>query len=485
MPKKPQIADVRAVATTPDPQWSFDKIRRAKNEHERGCFYTSGDLATWVVRDGRVANALQTRALGLTGCPFVVSPTRPGTKDTRTPKLKQRKAAERFAEIMPRVFPEPLVRELLTDVILMGFALVRLVWQDTPGDELRWVPLLERWDPKMCHYDPYQKQWFVQSLQGFLPISPGDGQWAIFATGQTSPFLFGAIRNISEQVLIRSFSWSDWAQMNGGLAQGFLKVFVPSWADNTTNPNGLDDAGTPDKGAFREAGVALVQPMRSTQPTTQSGISADAPLTSFASNVSAIQAGVRILWCEKDSKGDAFDAKYEVMPAGGFTSIAKAQERAEIEITTVILGQAGSVEVKQGQAAASTDQAKVRQDIIEGDAGMFAAALREQVGQYIALYNLGDPTLAPWAYYDTTLPEDKGARATTIKTLADALAPLMSAVSATDWELDIHAIFAQEGIPLRKREVATTPDPGADTPPTKKAKPTDKGQKGKEGEPNA
>lgn len=474
---KPQIADARAVATTPDPRWSFDKIRRAKTEHETGNFYTSGDLATWMARDGRVANALQTRALGLTGCPFVVSPLRPGTKSTRTPKLKQRKAAERFAEVMPRIFPEPLVRELLTDVITMGFAVVRLVWQDTPGAELRWVPLLERWEPKLCHYDPYQKQWFVQAMEGFLPISFGDGQWAMFATGQTAPYLFGAVRTIAEQVLIRSFSWSDWAQMNGGLAQGFLKVYVPSWADNTKNPNGVDDAGTPDKGAFRDATGALVAPLRSTEPTT-TGITSTAPLTTFASNVAAIQSGVRVLWCEKDSKGETFDAKYEVMPASGFVSIAKAQERAEIEITTVIIGQAGSVEVKQGQAAASTDQAKVRQDILEGDAGMFAAALREQVSHYVALYNLGDPTLAPWAYYDTTPPEDKGKSATTTKTLADSLAPLSAAVAATEWELDIPAMFAQAGIPLRKRENAAIPASPAPKDTTDK-------KKQKENKPNA
>lgn len=453
---RPSRIVVRQSPFRPDPNWSIDKIREVLTEHECGTFYRSARMAQWMRRDERYRTCAMVRAMSVLGLPFVVAPP------VDNPRLKEKQAAKRINAVAREIMPEKVAHEILGDILDLGFCLCQLHWTDKgPGSDVRWVPRLVRWDPQFVQYDAFARVWKIQTYDaGQLSITPGDGQWVLFSDRDTNPWLSGAVLGLADKVLLRSNSWIDWGNISDGAGQTFLKLYIPAWALKDEQDT---ETGTPSKTEFLTAGTALMG---------NRVLSNEGPITSFVSQVDMLQNhGYRALGCELGSQGltNGFDAKYESADASGFIAPKELQERANIAITTRILGQTTSVEVKQGAPTAPTDQASVRQDIIEADAEFLATDLRGQVLSWVALYNFGDVELAPWAFYDPTPPEDAGAMAATAKTTGDSIATLDAALAADGMELDKPALFARIGLPLRKK-IEAAMAPGVETPKPKKSK---------------
>ena len=410
-------APKRQPIFTPDPSWTLDKIRSTTTEHETGYFYRSSRLASWMMRDGRLATTMETRVKGLLGLPFSIEP--PDDPPTRN----ETRVTRALAELWPQIMPEKVSAEVLEGLVLYGFCLCQVTWTDQPRAAARWVPRLRVWDPAACYYDSFRQTWVISHMSGQEDITPGDGRWVLFSFRDTQPWMAGLVRQLPIPVLIRSFSWSDWSNFNETLGQSFLKGTVPSWAEKDTE----DESGTPSKDLFLE-------------------------------QIQGLGRDNRYILCEEGSDGTKYDATYESPDGEGSASFEKAQSSASMEVTTRVLGQNLTTEVKGGSYAATKEHGEVRQDYKEADAECLSSDAREQLLKLFTYYNFGDPEIAPWAYFDPTPPSDKKLDADTLKSLSESIDKLQAAAKGTGKQVDVEALYERFGVPLKDGE-RESPEP--------------------------
>jgi phage gp29-like protein len=414
----------KAPQFTPDTTWTTPKIRAVTTEHEEGYFYRAALLASWMMRDGRLATVTETRVKGMLGLPFAV------TAASENPKREERKIVEALAAQWPLIMPEKVTAEVLECLVKLGFCLCQIVWHDMPSQPARWVPRLRLWNSQFCYYDHYREKWVISKADGQEEITPGDGKWVLFSFRDAAPWMAGLVRQLAIPVLIRSFSWSDWSSFNETLGQSFLKGTVPSWANKTED----DDNGTPSKDTFL---------------TQLQGLGRDN----------------RYILCEEGAGGEKFDAKYESPDGKGSDSFKEAQASASMEITTRVLGQNLTTEVSgTGSYAAATSHEEVRQDYKEADADTISGDVREQLIKPWALYNYGDAEMAPWAYYDPTPPADRKTNAEILKALSEAVEKLQAGLKGSGKRLDVEKLYTKFGADMLDGELEAAAAPA--TPPT-------------------
>jgi len=137
----------------------------------------------------------------------------------------------------------------------------------------------------------------------------------------------------------------------------------------------------------------------------------------------------------------------------GDVSIAIEGQNLATENTSV--GAKASAQVGQG----------VRQDYREADAYLLATGFYDQVLRLWALWNYGDPELAPWAVYDPTPPEDLARRAETQTAAAGMVSAWQDAIAKSSLkgtrEVDVDAAAEEYGVRLRVVEAPPPPEPDA------------------------
>lgn len=352
-----------------------------------------------------------TRRDGLFGLPTKIeSPSDPATR-------AQKRAVKEWSEVSGIAVPESAQKEILKWVVLMGFCLCQVTWVDDPSKAARWVPCLEVWHPSGVWYDTFARKWKIISQEGQFDVTPGDGQWVLFSAASSQPFMDGAVRSLGIPVLIRSWSWCDWTNFTNTLGQGFLKIVIPSWAAKSdTDPN-----GTPSKDFFMEL-------------------------------VRSIGRGNRYLPIEIGPDKVRYDAEYAIPPSEGHEAFERLQNVASIEITTRILGQNLTTEVKGGSYAATKEHGEVRQDIKEADSELLSNGIREGVIEPWAFYHYGDRSVAPWQTLDPTRPEDKKAFADTLVAVSNSVEKLSAGLSGSGVSLDVVTLYERFGIPLKSGE---------------------------------
>lgn len=396
----------------PDTDWDLDRIYDAQSEHEQGLFYLSGLLAQWMRRDARLASVLDTRAASVVGLPFVVETA------SDDPGRLEKKAAKRLEQSWTQIVPEKLARDVVEWVTLMGFCWCQLHWEVQPDGV--WTPRLEPWHPMWFRYDQYVRTWQVETETGLHNIVPNQGQWVLFSARAMMPWLSGAVLSLSIPVLVRSWTWKDWANFNETLAQAFLKGKVPAWANPTTD----DDNGSPSK-------------------------------TTFLAQLVGLGRDNRHILCEVDSAGNGYDATYESINGEGFASFEKARQAADLEIAIRIQGQNLTTEMQSGSLAGSKTQNTVRQDIIESDCETLATDTHDGIAVPFAALNYGDGELAPWAYWNPEPPENNKELALTLKDLVPVLGTLDTLLAPHGLQIALPLLLEKLRLPVVKRTIET------------------------------
>jgi phage gp29-like protein len=270
--------------------------------------------------------------------------------------------------------------------------LARLDWQE--GESGRVLPVLEVWHPRSLRYDSQRSVWQVQTREGGT-VEPRPGAWWIYTPyGARRPWSHGLWRALAVPWLVKQDAVRYWARDN---EVGALRV---GQASGPTTAEAREQLARDLAELGSSTGIALPE-----------GYS------------------LQIL----SPSGDVWQSKQAAI------------EWANTAITTAILGQNLTTEVRGGSFAAARVHDAVRRDLLESDAEGLSTSMREQVLSYWAEFNYGDARLAPWPRWDTDLPEDTAQNADTLSKLAQAVATLAQAGAP----VDVPALLERYDVPLQ------------------------------------
>lgn len=366
--------------------WSVPRVRNALMLLEQGDFYEAALLADQMLRDDRVAGVMDTRVNGILGLPVAFEA--PGGAE---------KLAAEVESVYWRIFPEDVTRELLRYGLLLGAVPVELVWRT--GD--RWVPEVRVWHPQFLAWRTDLEAFQVQTADGPLAITPGDGKWALFAPGGARrPWMGALVRRLAIPWLIRQYAWRDWARWSEKHGLPTIKARVPS------------EASDEDRERFFDS------------------------LASLASE--------GLVELPQDAQGNGFDVELLEAAARDWEGFRDLIAQTDSAISIAVLGQNLTTEVKGGSYAAAKVHDQVRQDYLEADTESLSTFQREQVLVWFAEFNYGDRELAPWPRWQVEPPTDRAERTKTLESLANAVSVFIQA----GVPLDVAALAEEFELPL-------------------------------------
>ncbi|MEZ4340891.1 MAG: DUF935 family protein [Sandaracinaceae bacterium] len=179
---------------------SVATIRDILAEHLEGSLTESGCLAVALLSDADVVGALGQRLLALQACPTRIHPADESAE-------AQAEAADLEAR-WSRMVPRAAMGDIVGGAIFLGAALGQLVYHPGPDGELE--PRLEAWPWHAAEYRRSERRWYVHTVDGTYPITPGDGQWVLFAPrSDMQPLAWGVIRAIAVPSLRGDYGDAD------------------------------------------------------------------------------------------------------------------------------------------------------------------------------------------------------------------------------------------------------------------------------------
>lgn len=395
--RRPRVVSGRALADLTATTWTVGHVRSALRRHVEGDFFRSAQLCDALRGDDRIKSDLRTRVYAVTGLPFRLDPSPTG--DQRRAKAVR----DELAAAWPRLFPAPLVRNILRWGILQGVAYGPAEWESSGG---RWWPSLELWHPQHLRYDDFRRAMVAQSTTGLLDVIPGDGAWLRYEPEGARGFLDASVRGLAIPYLMRTLGRRDWARFGEKHGLPITGAIVPETAD------------TEDKDDF------------------------------FADLRNLASEGIVMLPRDKDGKG--FDVSMiEPKNAQAWQGFEHALLHCDVSIAVELLGQASNA-TDGGSFAKAVALGFIRQDILEADALGVAGCLHADILRPWARFNFGDADLAPLPVWDATPPTDATALATTLATAGTAITGWQTAAAAAGLEVDVEALAQKLGMPLRK-----------------------------------
>ena len=344
-------------------------LRAMLDDHDRGVFTRSGLLADLLRRDADVYGALQQRLTALGAHPMCF--------DAADDSDAAVKARDGLALDWHRLCSPGAQADLALDEAMMGWALAQVVWRFDEGSRVL-RQTVEPWPSYAVEHDRTLRQWYVQTAEGRLPITPGDGQWLLVAPRSArAPWLWGAIRPAAEWYLSNSFAASDGRRRSETTGQGIWKVKVPSGARESVEGKGF-------LRSFRNLGRAAAIP--APQGAT--------PESSY--DFDLIEA-----------KADAFKI-FEWLKRTGGGAIRLAILGQDLTSQNQTIGSKGTSETGEG----------VTRAVVEAQARGLSDAFTQQVARPRAVY-LGEPLTK--VRIDAEPEADRKASAEASKAEADAV----------------------------------------------------------------
>jgi phage gp29-like protein len=325
--------------------WDVASVRSALGNLERGYFARASQLADHMLRDERIASALDTRINGLLSVPMRFTPAN---------NVRGKTVARDLEANWYSIAPEDTLREMLRYALMLGVAPAYLRWDRTGA---RWYPTLTPWHPQWLEYRDFTEPpgYHLQTRDGYIPVTPGDGQWVILTLGGRRPWINALVRRLAIPFLVRSFAYRDWARSSE--VHG-----MPAWL--AKYPEAAKEG---DISNFMDSLYDLGNEIRVKLPQNAEGKG----------------YGLELLEAKADT-WRVFDSL-----------IAKT----ESSIAIGVLGQNLTTEVKEGSRAAAQVHNNVRDDYKRSDANSISTSLREQVIKPFAQVNDGSAALAPWVEF--------------------------------------------------------------------------------------
>lgn len=358
--------------------WTISEARQAIEGLVYGNFNGPAQLWDAVTGDSRVQSAMQSRVGGLMGRELRHQiPAK--YKDSAIAK----ECLEAWLEHWPAMATEPVMRDMLSWGVGLGFQASQMLW-DTTGP--LWKPYLVPFHPRFTYYQWQLREIIAVTQDGPTAITGGDGHWVLHApNGRIRGWMAGAVRAIAPWWLARNYALRDWARYSERHGMPIGLASSPYGGD----PEHID--------AWRTALANLGQESILQLP------SSDNP--EFGK--------FDFQWLETDGSGWA-----------GFKELIA---QCNAEITLAVLGQNLTSEVKEGSFAAARVHADVRQAILEADARALSQTIYTQIARPFALINFGDADLAPRSLWDIIPYEDHKALSDTFNAFTIGVSTLKNA----------------------------------------------------------
>lgn len=336
--------------------WDVAGVRGAINQLTMGLFQGPAMLVDSVVADSRIKACLSSLYGALFGRPV----------EFRVPKrLKDSSAAkechEAWCEKWPLMAPESAMTEMETWAEMLGFCPGQQIW-DTTGDIM--FPRLIPFHPRYVYYHWAFRCYVAQTMDGQVPITPGDGNWVMHAPhGMHRGWMRGSVWPVAPWWLARAYALRDWARYSERHGMPIILALTPAAGD----PAEMDQFGLAVGSLGQESAVQLPQ-------------------------------GV--------DKQYSYDLKYLEASDQGWQSFKEFIATCSTEETLAIMSQNLTTEIKEGSMAAARVHGDVRQTKVEAKARGWEHTINQQMARPFAEMNFGDPDLAVEAVWNVTPPED-------------------------------------------------------------------------------
>jgi phage gp29-like protein len=377
-------------------EWTPATLRSTVRDADTGALARVADLVDALRSDDRVQGVLSTRSHGLLGLPLTFYGGR------RQVKALEGQRSQRGDSGIPgdwwKMFPESELAQLVEWGILLGVGLAERVHQPRSIAE-RDTPKIKVWNPRWLRWDWSTQTWRLQTSDGEIEITPGDGQWILYTPyGSNRPWMYGAWRSIAFPWVLKQFALHDRAR-HSEVQGSAVRV------------------GSAPEGATEASRKGFLRSLRSM------------------------------------GRDNAF-----VMPAGYDYKVVEANSRtweiygAQIEwadraIAITLTGQFVTTEGTKGFSNGNI-HAAVKEDLIQFTAESLTTTLHEQGLRPWANDNFGSPELAPHAHYDTEPPEDRKTQAEALEKLGNAIALLDVALSPSGMRVDAPELVGAFGVSM-------------------------------------
>ena len=329
--------------------WTPRQVITALQAHMSGIFESSAQMVDSQLGDDRVQATLGSRLSGLFGSEVR---HRPSTNAKYRGSQAAKEVCDAWAEWWPKFWQGYALPEMHAYGIFMGWMPGQLLW-DTTGDV--WGPILRPWHPRFTYYNWDIRRYVAITMDGTMPIYPGDGKWVLHAPfGESRGWVRGAVRAVAEPWIIRHYAIRDWAGFSEIHGFPIRKAIVP--ASSEVAERNLFQAQVSQLG--NNTSILIPQGM-------------DAKNGGTAYDLELLEA--------KDTAWEAFPG---------------LRDHCDMAIVLAIMFQNLTTEVKGGAFAATSSHMDIRQGGIRGDNEAWKATIQSQVIRPFALFNFGDADLA-------------------------------------------------------------------------------------------
>jgi hypothetical protein len=370
-------------------RWYMSDLETAELAADAGDLNLAGQLVRACRRDGVISGVLSTRTSGLVRLP---KRFRGDAEIIAALEVGHGQVRSAFDEMFP---PQELAT-LAADGEMLGVGFGELV--PVQG---RQHPKFVRLDPQFLTYRWQENRWYMRSIVGLIPITPGDGRWILHCPGGlNSPWGNGLWKSIG-----RAYIRKEHAALR-----------KDEWEAKLANPARV---------AVAPAGAVESQ------------------RNDFFSQVMAW--GINTVF----SLTPGWDVKLIESNGRGYESFCKTIAAQNEEITICIAGQTVTTDGGTGFANADIHKS-IRADLIKATADNLAYTINTQgIPVYVATV-FGEDAIArsPVVEWDVTPPKDRNAEAQALLTLAQAITQLDAALAPHERELDIAAIANRFGLPI-------------------------------------
>lgn len=382
-------------------------VKAAIRAHELGSFHQSAAVVDGMGRDDRISGCLETRTSALPALPLTLEPRGDGRM--------RRAVAKELDELFEVFYPNAALTELLQWGVLLGFGLGENVWE---YGERRWNLRLKVWHPRYVYYRHDTRTFWLQTGEGPREITPGDGQWVVFAPyGLERGWMRGKVRSLYVPWLMRSWGLRDWARYSEVHGHPIKKAVMPPNTEKQDQENFL-------------AEIAQIG-AETTLATPRTG----------------------------QEEHERYDLELLEAMNNNWQTFDKLLDKAEACIAVNLLGQNLTTEVKGGSYAAADAHMRVKAEVMQFDAESLGQCLREQSLAWWTLHNHGSAELAPMPKWKTKAKtvEERNARGTALKNLGEGI----STARAAGIQVDVDKITEEEDIPTTGPAEDVEPQPAA------------------------
>lgn len=393
------IAREIPVITT-QTHWAWNEVRAALDDLRVGIFDRPAQLAEAILWDGRVQAAMGSRTGGLLGRPVKIEPAdNARVRGSRA----AREVADAWQDVWPSIARESSMAQLHRWGVMM-FGLAQLVWDTSVTP---WVPHLVPFHPRYTYYQFVFRKLIAITLDGQMPVTPGDGHWVLHAPyGEHRGWMSAAMPALAQPWIQRNFAYRDAARYCERHGFPMLRAKVPAAAD----PRQI--------ATLRNALVNIGQ-----------------------ESVLELPQGV--------DGANGYDVDYLEPGSTTWEVFGDAIRLCDADITLALLGQNLTTEVKEGSFAAARVHGDVRQAFIEFDNRAMSQTIYSQIARPFAALNFGDADLAPWTSRDIMPYEDNATLAQTFSSFAAAVLALRNAgvkledPAALAWQMGVRLSIAK------------------------------------------